>query len=193
MALTLTNLSVSFGEKSVIHNLSYSFPEHGCELITGESGSGKTTLLRLIAGLAKPDEGKISGGKNVSFAFQEYRLFPSLSAAENVAVAVSLQKKDLSFAVEMLMQLGFTKEETALYPDALSGGMKQRVSLARAFLKSAPVLLLDEPFKELDPALAEKVAEIIRAQAEWRLVLLSAHSDAAASALGARILPIAPA
>ncbi len=193
MALTLTNLSVSFGEKSVIHHLSYSFPEHGCVLITGESGSGKTTLLRLIAGLAKPDEGKISGGKNVSFAFQEYRLFPSLSAAENVAVAVSLQKKDLSSAVDMLMQLGFTKEETALYPDALSGGMKQRVSLARAFLKSAPVLLLDEPFKELDPALAEKVAEIIRAQAAWRLVLLSAHSDAAAVALGARILPIAPA
>lgn len=192
MALTLTNLSVSFGEKSVIHHLSYSFPEHGCVLITGESGSGKTTLLRLIAGLAKPDEGKISGGKNVSFAFQEYRLFPSLTAAENVAVAVSLQKKDLSSAVDMLMQLGFTKEETALYPDALSGGMKQRVSLARAFLKSAPVLLLDEPFKELDPALAEKVAEIIRAQAAWRLVLLSAHSDAAAVALGARILPIAP-
>lgn len=192
MALTLTNLSVSFGEKSVIHHLSYSFPEHGCVLITGESGSGKTTLLRLIAGLAKPDEGKISGGKNVSFAFQEYRLFPSLSAAENVAVAVSLQKKDLSSAVDMLMQLGFTKEETALYPDALSGGMKQRVSLARAFLKSAPVLLLDEPFKELDPALAEKVAEFIRAQAAWRLVLLSAHSDAAAVALGARILPIAP-
>lgn len=193
MALALTNLSVSFGEKSVIHHLSYSFPEHGCVLITGESGSGKTTLLRLIAGLAKPDEGKISGGKNVSFAFQEYRLFPSLSAVENVAVAVSLQKKDLSSAVEMLMQLGFTKEETALYPDALSGGMKQRVSLARAFLKSAPVLLLDEPFKELDPALAEKVAEIIRAQAAWRLVLLSAHSDAVASALGAHILPIAPA
>ena len=192
MALTLTNLSVSFGEKSVIHHLSYSFPEHGCVLITGESGSGKTTLLRLIAGLAKPDEGKISGGKNVSFAFQEYRLFPSLTAAENVAVAVSLQKKDLSSAVDMLMQLGFTKEETALYPDALSGGMKQRVSLARAFLKSAPVLLLDEPFKELDPALAEKVTEIIRAQAVWRLVLLSAHSDAAAVALGARILPIAP-
>ena len=192
MALTLTNLSVSFGEKSVIHHLSYSFPEHGCVLITGGSGSGKTTLLRLIAGLAKPDEGKISGGKNVSFAFQEYRLFPSLTAAENVAVAVSLQKKDLSSAVDMLMQLGFTKEETALYPDALSGGMKQRVSLARAFLKSAPVLLLDEPFKELDPALAEKVTEIIRAQAVWRLVLLSAHSDAAAVALGARILPIAP-
>ena len=159
----------------------------------GRERERKTTLLRLIAGLAKPDEGKILGGKNVSFAFQEYRLFPSLSAAENVAVAVSLQKKDLSSAVDMLMQLGFTKEETALYPDALSGGMKQRVSLARAFLKSAPVLLLDEPFKELDPALAEKVAEIIRAQAAWRLVLLSAHSDVSAVALGARILPIVPA
>ena len=189
MALTLNHIFLAYGDKPVLEDVSCVFPERGCVLLPGPSGCGKTTLLRLVAGLVAPDRGEVTGGGEVSFAFQEYRLFPSLTAAENIAVAASGQKKHLTDAEAMLLSLGFTKKETALYPAALSGGMKQRVSLARAFLRRAPILLLDEPFKELDGALIETVIRKIRKESEERLVILSAHSGAQAKILDAQVLP----
>lgn len=190
MALTLSNVTISYGEKKIVEDLSYVFPECGCVLFVGASGSGKTTLLRAIAGLRPIDGGSMTGGGEASFAFQEHRLFPSLNAAENIAVATSGHKKNTADAVRMLCLLGFKKEETTLYPTALSGGMKQRVSLARAFLKEAPILLLDEPFKELDPTLVETVTKLIRKEAERRLVIFTSHTEVYAEMLGAQILRV---
>ena len=87
MSLVLNNIDKTFGEKVIIKGLSLVFPEKGVFAVVGESGVGKTTLLRLIAGLDTDYSGEITGGglKNVSFAFQEYRLFPTLSALDNVA------------------------------------------------------------------------------------------------------------
>lgn len=188
MALTLNRISLAFDGKEVLADFSYSFPERGCVFLTGVSGSGKTTLLRLIAGLLTPDSGTVVGNESVSVAFQEHRLFPSLNAAENIAVAAFGNKRNLADAEEILRFLGFTPEETHLYPAALSGGMKQRVSLARAFLKKAPILLLDEPFKELDPALSKTVADRIRKESETRLVILTSHSAESADKFRALVI-----
>ena len=122
----------------------------------------------------------MGGGKeNVSVSFQEYRLFPSLSALDNVAIACfdKPTKNDYSVCKDMLSRLGFSSNDMKLLPKELSGGMRQRVSLARAFIRNRPILLLDEATKELDGELARLVLNIIKELSETRLVLLITHSE----------------
>ena len=180
MSLKIHDLSKSFGQKTILTGFSYDFSDTGVYILRGKSGIGKTTLLRIIAGLDKEYSGNVLGGGigNVSFAFQEYRLFPELSALENVMLAKpNNNEADRNSAIEMLTQLGFSSADMNLIPSELSGGMKQRVSLARAFLKSTPILLLDEPTKELDALLCELVCKMIRKIAETRLVILVTHKE----------------
>ena len=180
MSLKIHDLSKSFGQKTILTGFSYDFSDTGVYILRGKSGIGKTTLLRIIAGLDKEYSGNVSGGGigNVSFAFQEYRLFPELSALENVMLAKPNDNEaDRNSAIEMLTQLGFSSADMNLSPSELSGGMKQRVSLARAFLKNTPILLLDEPTKELDALLCELVCKMIRKIAETRLVILVTHKE----------------
>ena len=180
MSLNIHDLSKSFGQKTILTGFSYDFSDTGVYILRGKSGIGKTTLLRIIAGLDKEYSGNVSGGGigNVSFAFQEYRLFPELSALENVMLAKPNDNEaDRNSAIEMLTQLGFSSADMNLIPSELSGGMKQRVSLARAFLKNTPILLLDEPTKELDALLCELVCKMIRKIAETRLVILVTHKE----------------
>ena len=178
MSLIIKELSKSFEDKIIFKNFSYTFPDVGIFSITGKSGIGKTTLLRIIAGLDTKYQGRITGAgfKNVSYAFQEYRLFPNLTAIQNAAVA---NGASADRARELLFMLGFREDEFNLYPDQLSGGMKQRVSLARALLKEAPVLLLDEPHKELNSELCAKVTGIIKSEGEKRLVIFTTHDEEA--------------
>ena len=180
MSLKIHDLSKNFGQKTILTGFSYDFSDTGVYILRGKSGIGKTTLLRIIAGLDKEYSGNVSGGGigNVSFAFQEYRLFPELSALENVMLAKpNNNEADRNSAIEMLTQLGFSSADMNLIPSELSGGMKQRVSLARAFLKNTPILLLDEPTKELDALLCDRVCKIIREIAETRLVILVTHKE----------------
>ena len=154
MSLKLNNLTKTFGDKELFSGITKEFPNKGIVAIVGESGVGKTTLLRIIAGLDKDYSGHVEGGgiKNTSFAFQEYRLFPNYSAIDNVIFALADKRSDdvVRRARETLISLGFTESDLTKKPRELSGGMKQRVSLARALLRESPVLLLDEPTKELD-------------------------------------------
>ena len=110
--------------------------------------------------------------------FQEYRLFPQLTAVENVVFANFDTKNEADFneAKEMLVKLGLDDNDMYLYPDELSGGMKQRVSLCRAFINKSSVLLLDEPTKELDSENILSVLEIIKENASRRLVIMITHN-----------------
>ena len=193
MSLEIKNLTKRFGKKTIISEFSYHFSEKGLYILRGKSGIGKTTLLRIIAGLDKDYSGEIIEGGigRVSFAFQEYRLFPQLSALENVMIA-SKDDSDANknLAMDLLSQLGFSFEEMSLLPSELSGGMKQRVSLARTFMKNAPVILLDEPTKELDAILCRQVCEMIKKIAEDKLVILVTHRDDDISLLDGELIDL---
>lgn len=178
--LKLTDITKKFDDKVIFDGFSYTFEDKGIYLIKGDSGIGKTTLLRMIAGLDNDYGGTIEGGgpKNVSFSFQEYRLFGSLSALDNVLVAINNPtEKDRDRVVSILERLGLSGEEIKLYPSELSGGMKLRVSIARAALKNAPVLLLDEPTRELDDRSAHAVLMLASEIAKERTVIIVTHDD----------------
>lgn len=192
MGVKLINVSKSFDNELKIKDLSFAFPEIGVVCITGDSGVGKTTLARMICGLDTMYEGEIIGGGigKCAVAFQEYRLFPNLSALDNVIFA-SYDKKSpelISNASRLLFELGFAENEVNLKPSQLSGGMKQRVSLARAFFNSAPILILDEATKELDALLKERVLSMISAEAKKRLVILITHNKEETEKLGGELL-----
>lgn len=192
MALVIKNLRKNFGRKIIFHNFSYSFADRGIYALTGESGIGKTTLLRIIAGLDKDCSGEISGAENISVAFQEHRLFPTVNAIDNIVLAISERKNeaDVKRAFDMLKRLGFGDADMNLYPDELSGGMKQRVSLARAFLYDSKILLLDEPTKELDEENASRVRAIIKELSKNRLVILVSHNNEDITALNAKVIDL---
>ena len=179
MALKIKNLYKSFGEKKIFEDFSYSFTDNGLYALLGNSGIGKTTLLRIIGGLDKKYRGEIIGGgvKNVSFVFQEYRLFPRLSAIENAVIPNGDMSDELlvSKASALLTRLGFTSDELSLLPDELSGGMKQRVAIVRALLRDTPILLLDEPSKELDLRLKEALYNVVKEESDKRLAIIVTH------------------
>ena len=187
--LEIKNLSKSFDGKTLFGNFNLSFKDKGVYAIVGESGIGKTTLLRMIAGLDNEYTGEIFGGgiERVSFAFQEYRLFPWLSAIDNVIFAISDRKDEAVYkkAYDMLSTLGFSESDMNLTPSGLSGGMKQRVSIARAMLFDRPILLLDEPTKELDPGNSDIVRSLIIEESRRRLVILVTHRQEDVSLINA--------
>ena len=177
--LELKNTTKSFGKNILFKDLSFVFPEKGCVGITGKSGAGKTTLLRIIAGLDKVSHGEVIGGGigKVSFSFQEYRLFPTINVLENLLVSFKVKNEDtVKKARELMTYLGFFEDDLLKKPSELSGGMKQRTSLARALLKESEILILDEPTKELDEALITKVHDLIKKEKNDRLVIITSHN-----------------
>ena len=179
MNLKIENLTKKFGDKTIFDVFSFEFPKNGICIITGSSGIGKTTLLRMISGLDKDYSGEIHNGGigNVSYMFQEYRLFPNVSALKNVIAATSENDDEERRASDLLLRLGFTNEDLKKKPKELSGGMKQRVAFARSIIKNAPILILDEPTKELDDASINIMTDIIAEESDKRLVIIVTHDD----------------
>ena len=185
--IKIENLSFSYGKKSVIADLSLELPRRGVFALMGPSGCGKTTLLYLISGLLKAKSGQIlRGSDKIAYSFQEPRLLEQKNALENVKFVLTSSNKD-EIALSYLTDLGLEAEASSL-PRQLSGGMKQRVSLARAIAFDGDISLFDEPFNGLDDAIKERAAVLIRKKGEESLVILITHSAEDAELCGAQIL-----
>ncbi|AJY73894.1 ABC transporter ATP-binding protein [Paenibacillus beijingensis] len=146
------------GSVQALHNVSLSVEEGEFVTVIGPSGCGKSTLLRIIAGLDSGYAGSVRlGGAEINgpgidkgFIFQEHRLFPWLTVEKNIASDLPLGSKEVRRKVDALIELVRLKGFEKAYPRELSGGMAQRVSIARALLRNPKILLLDEPFGALD-------------------------------------------
>lgn len=154
--ISLKSVTKSYPHKKVITNLDLQFSEGSFTCILGPSGCGKSTFLRLIAGLETPDSGRIDNIQNLrmSYVFQDPALIPWLNVRENILLALSkehtlskTQKEEK--VLETLRTVKLQRAETR-FPHELSGGMKMRVSIARALINDPQVLLMDEPFSALD-------------------------------------------
>ncbi len=195
--IRIENLTVKYQDKVVLDNLSLTLPPRGCVCFFGPSGSGKTTLLRAIAGLVKPAAGKISILKTkMAYVFQENRLIPWLTAQENVALVLGSYesaRKDAAFetAKKGLVRVGLG-DALDKFPSQLSGGMRQRVNLARALAFDAPILLLDEPFKELDETIKARIITLFQELKKDRLLLLVTHDKEDARLLADQMIYISP-
>lgn len=148
------NISKRFGSLEVIRDLSFSVGKHDIIGILGPSGVGKSTILKLIAGLESPTGGILTSHANkIGYVFQEPRLLPWKTTFDNVCLPLvfnGLNKQEANKRTQhFLEKIGLNGFED-YYPSQLSGGMLQRVSLARAFALDPDLLLLDEPFSALD-------------------------------------------
>lgn len=188
--LMLNRLCKSLGDKPVIADLTFAFPARGMFALMGPSGCGKTTLLRLLCGLEEPDSGTVENTfYKTAVAFQEPRLLPWLNAVQNIELVLPKTAESRVRAAKSLhtVELDGAAE---LFPAQLSGGMRGRLSLARALAYGGDLLLLDEPFSGLDAALSERLATHIRAANPEGLTLVVTHNHQEAELLGARILTV---
>jgi nitrate/nitrite transport system ATP-binding protein len=207
--LELKNVKKTFqtskGTREILGNVSLTIEEGEFVCIVGYSGAGKTTLINLIAGLIEPDEGEILlQGKKINgtslergLIFQNYSLLPWLSALRNVELAVSQccpsasaqEVKDRSIRYLEMVKLGHALDRK---PSELSGGMKQRVSLARGLAMEPKILLLDEPLGALDALTRSELQnEFVRIQEQQKKTILMITNDVDEGILVAdRIIPL---
>ena len=161
MSITVKNLTFSYDGKCLVENLNFDISNGSIGLIKGESGSGKSTLLNVIAGLKKADSGNVicnnkvymdeitflpPESRRIGYVFQDFALFPHINAKKNITYALN---KDFLHIDHMTLALNL-KDHLHKMPHELSGGQQQRVAIARAIAMRPHLLILDEPFSNLD-------------------------------------------
>ena len=197
--ISLKSVTKSYGNYLALDNVSVDVPEGSFFVIVGPSGCGKTTLLRILAGLDEPSEGIAHitdpkpGHPSNSMIFQGDSLFPWLTVWENAAYGLRMRQipeKQLTETVTSYLNKTGLLASRDRYPHQLSGGMRQRVSIARAFANDPDILLMDEPFSALDEQNKTILhEELLRIWGETRkTVVFITHSVDEAVTLGDRIL-----
>ena len=164
--LIIENVSFSFGFKEILNNINFTLEKGKVVSIVGPSGGGKTTLLHLCAKLLTLEDGKIKNSfKSSSFAFQEARLLPWKNVIDNIALGLRAKnikkEKANDLAKNIALKFGLQIDDFEKFPKDLSGGMKQRVSFARALVLNPSVLFLDEPFSALDIGLKKELQSLL--------------------------------
>ena len=186
--IIIRGLNKAFGEKIIFSNFNLEIPDGSFVVISGDSGSGKSTLLNMIGGIEKPDSGSIIieglnitrlKNKNsffadtVGFLFQNFALLENKTVKENLSLIKKSSRTKVSLK-EALNRVGLSKEvNKKVYQ--LSGGEQQRLSIARAFLKNAPVLILDEATAFADPDNEQKVQKAFENLSKDKTVIMIAH------------------
>ena len=204
IALRVENLEVIFNDASgVVHalrDLTFSLAARSFVTLIGPSGSGKSTLLRVLAGLVKQTRGQMHFNTiqpKVGLVFQKANLMPWRRVIDNICLPLELQgipKDAVRKRAQALINLvGLTGFEST-YPSDLSGGMAQRVSIARSLMQDPDFLLLDEPFGSLDALTRERMGEELLHiwQARRKTVLMVTHSISEAIYLSDRVLVLSP-
>jgi iron(III) transport system ATP-binding protein len=177
-ALRCVGLSKRFGDAVAVDRVDLEVPRGSLTALLGPSGCGKTTMLRMIAGLATPDAGRIEidgrtvtgpdvaippERRNVGLVFQDYALFPHLTVARNVGYGLrGMPRRQRAARVAEVLDLVGLGALADRLPTAMSGGQQQRVALARALAPAPDLVLLDEPFSNLDAAMRSSVREEVR-------------------------------
>jgi NitT/TauT family transport system ATP-binding protein len=200
-------VSVSFptarGELKVVDDVSYAIANGEFVSIIGPSGCGKTTMMNLVAGFVRPTAGSVTlDGKPITgpgpergVIFQEYGVFPWLSVEQNIAFGLTLRANRVSddetrsICARYMQLMGLTDFAQA-YPKALSGGMRQRLAIARAYAVKPQFLLMDEPFGALDAQTRSNMQDLLLEvlQQEGKTVMLITHSVEEAIYLSSRII-----
>lgn len=181
MKLEVRNLTKYYNNERIFKNFNLQFSDEKVNCIIGESGCGKSTLLNILAHIISIDNGEILGisQQDISYIFQEDRLIEWLTIKENLNLTLKKYYSDLereSRINNLLVSLGL-KNVKDRYPSELSGGMKQRINIARAFGKPSKLILMDEPFKSLDYTLKYKIIDEFKSMLlkENRMVILVTH------------------
>lgn len=205
--LVARQLAFSYDRQPVFAQVDLCIARREIVCLIGASGCGKSTLLRLLAGLAEPESGEVvlqgQGGQNraaaASVVFQSPSLLPWLSVAENVGFGLDFQCRTRECKAgrqeriaKALQQVGLS-EHAGKHPHALSGGMAQRVSLARALARDPEIIYLDEPFSALDAVSRESMQDLLVQLAHQRqsAALLVTHDIDEALRIGDRVLLLA--
>ena len=162
MSIVVKNISYSLKNNLLIKDLSFEIKNSGFGVIEGESGIGKTTLLNFIAGLKKPHSGEIilnnrilsndiefvlPEDRNIGYVFQDFALFPHINVKKNILFASKNKNYDFYLEITEILKL---KSHLHKMPHELSGGLMQRVAICRALMMEPSLLILDEPFSNLD-------------------------------------------
>src|SRR5450432_2807167 len=191
-SLRLENVSHQYGLVSVIHDLNLEVHPGEVVVLVGPSGCGKTTILNILSGFIKPVSGKVIKKGIIRTVYQQDGLFPWLTVSENISLGLRVisdsagREKELNELIELIHLEGFEN----YYPHQLSGGMRQRVELARVLAGDTDILLMDEPFSALDYQTRLRMRkELVRIlEQRPRTVVFVTHDIEEAAQLADRVL-----
>lgn len=185
----LKNVYKTYGTNTVMENFSCEIKKNKITVFFGNSGCGKTTLTRLLLSLEKPDSGEvIMPNVKKSVLFQEDRLLEWLTVSENLSCVLDRDDSGLKEKVNTVLERVELLEYKDSYPNELSGGMKRRLSLARALIYDGDIVILDEPFKGFDSQLKERILPYIsQLKDSGKTVIMITHDINEANALADEI------